>query len=50
MFSLRCRRALDWVLLHFGRESPYQTVKVGDHYMPRIDLSAADEVSHMARV
>jgi hypothetical protein len=44
VFSARCRRALDWVLLHFGRESPYQTVKVGDHFMPRIDLSAADEV------
>ena len=44
VFSLRCRRALDWVLLQFGRESPYQTVKVGDQHMPRIDLSAEGEV------
>jgi len=43
VFSARCRQALDWVLLHFGRESPYQTVKVGDQYMPRIDLCATDE-------
>ena len=44
VFSARCRSALDWVLLHFGRESPYQTVKVGCSCMPRIDLTATPEV------
>ena len=43
VFFARCRRALDWVLLHFGRESPHQTVKVGDQHMPRIDLCAPAE-------
>ena len=43
VFFARCRRALDWVLLHFGRESPHQTVKVGDQHMPRIDLCATGE-------
>lgn len=43
VFSSRCRSALDWVLLHFGRPSPYQTVKVGHNHMPRIDLTAPAE-------
>ena len=40
VFSARCRRALDWMLLHYGRESPNHTVKVGDQYVTRIDLGA----------
>ena len=43
VFTARCRKALDFVLLHFGRESPYQTVQVGDFHLPRIDLTAHDE-------
>ena len=43
VFSARLRRALDFVLLNFGRESPHQTVKVGDQHVARIDLSATGE-------